>query len=170
MIPQFNEPQLDSVTGATDELRALSRERVNLKYKEEFRWHMRKKEEFEDNFFKVYTLIWEVYCSSELRRAIKELPNFDVGTTKIRDDPLMLLETIENLMHTPEKAKYPVLTIVEIWNSFLKTRQGEKEELLDYLSRFKLERDVVYRLVGKNFMFSQRNYQDMPRSGQIQKG
>ena len=113
---------------------------------------MKKKEEFEDNFFKVYALIWEVYCSSELRRAIKELPNFDAGTTKIRYDPLKLLEVVENLMHTPEKAKYPVLTIVEDWNSFLKTRQGEKEELLDYLSRFKSERDMVYCLLGKNFL------------------
>ena len=125
---------------------------MNSKFKEEFRWYMGKKEEFEDNFFKVFALIWETYCSLELRRAIKELPKYDSGATKIRDDPLRLLEVIENLMHTPEKAKYPVLTIVKIWHSFLKTRQGEKEGLLDYLSRFKSERDVVYRLIGKKFL------------------
>ena len=97
-IPQFNEPNPDSVAGITDELSALCRERANLKYKEEFRWYMRKKGEFEDNFFKAFALIWEVYCSSELRRAIEELPNFDSGTAKIRDDPLKLLEIIANLI------------------------------------------------------------------------
>ena len=79
-VPRFEEPQPDEITGDTAEKKELNRERVNMKYKEEFRWHMRKKEEFEDNFFKVFALIWETYCSSELRRAIKQLPNYESGT------------------------------------------------------------------------------------------
>ena len=35
---------------------------------------------------------------------------------------------------------------------FLKCKQGEKESLLDYLSRFKSERDVLYRILGKKFL------------------
>ena len=55
-------------------------------------------------------------------------------------------------MHTPEKAKYPVLTMIEVMANFLKCHQGEKETLLDYLSRFKSERDIIYRLWGKKFL------------------
>ena len=50
------------------------------------------------------------------------------------------------LMHTPEKAKYPALTLIEVLLSFLKIKQGDNEDLLDYLSRFKSERDIVKRL------------------------
>ena len=42
------------------------------------------------------------------------------------------------------------------WSSSSSTlsslKRGEKEELIDYLSRFKLESDVIYRLLGKNFL------------------
>ena len=55
-------------------------------------------------------------------------------------------------MHTPEKAKYPSLTLVEVLLSFLKVKQGDNEDLLDYLSRFKSERDVAMRLVGREFL------------------
>ena len=39
-------------------------------------------------------------------------------------------------------------------NNFLRIKQGEKEELLDYLSRFKSERDILYRIFGKGFLDS----------------
>ena len=55
-------------------------------------------------------------------------------------------------MHTPERAKYPSLTVVEILNNFLRIKQQEKEELVDYLSRFKSERNVLYALCGKRIL------------------
>ena len=63
-----------------------------------------------------------------------------------------MLAKIEELMHTPEKVKYPVLTIVGIMANFLKCRQGEKDTLMDYLLRFKSERDIVNCLWGKMFL------------------
>ena len=78
---------------------------------------------------------------------LQEMPDFD---TKVKQEPLVLLERIEQLMHTPEKAKYPLLTTVEILCNFLRCKQGDKESLLDYLSRFKSERDVLYRILGKS--------------------
>ena len=55
-----------------------------------------------------------------------------------------MLERIKQLIHTPERDKYPLLTTVEMLSNFLKCKQGDKESLVDYLSRFKLERDVVF--------------------------
>ena len=55
-------------------------------------------------------------------------------------------------MHTPERAKYPQLTLIEVLNNFLKLKQGENESLLDYYSRFKSEKNVVENLVGKGLM------------------
>ena len=56
---------------------------------------------------------------------------------------------IEILIHTPEKAKYPSLTLVEVLCSFLRAKQGENEEFLDYLLMFKTERDITFRLLGR---------------------
>ena len=81
--------------------------------------------------------------------ALKEMPDFD---GQINKNPLVLLERVETLMHTPERAKYPSLTTVEVLHNFLKCKQGEKESLIDYLSRFKSERDIVFRIVGKKFL------------------
>ena len=49
-------------------------------------------------------------------------------------------------MHTPEKAKCPALMLIEVLLSFLKIKQGDNEDLLDYLPQFKSERDIVKRL------------------------
>lgn len=77
------------------------------------------------------------------------MPDFD---TKVNKEPLVLLDRIEQLMHTPKRAKYPLLTILEILCNFLKCKQGEKKSLVDYMSRFKSERDVNFRIMGKIFL------------------
>ena len=149
--PTFTAPEPGEVEGVTPEERALSTKKVELIFHEKFKWHMRKQDEFDVNFSKAFAMIWEGYCTAELRREIKEMPDWDQGN-KVMDNPLRLLEKVENLMHTPEKAKYPVLTIIEVLWNFLRTKQKESEDLLDYLSRFKSERDVVFRLLGRNFL------------------
>ena len=55
-------------------------------------------------------------------------------------------------MHNPERAKYPSLTLVEVLQNLLKTKQGDKEELLEYLSWFKSKRDIIYCLLRKGFL------------------
>ena len=76
----------------------------------------------------------------KIKRAISEQPTF---ASAIEDNPLELLEKIKKLMHTLERAKYPSLTMMEILNNFLRIKQQDKEELVDYLSRFKFERNVL---------------------------
>ena len=81
--------------------------------------------------------------------AINEMPYFDKA---IPNQLIVLLQCVENLMHTPMKAKYPPLTLVEVLISFLQIKQGNNESLLDYLSRFKSERNVMLGLVGKRLI------------------
>ena len=114
-----------------------------------FNLYQDKVEKFDSLWIKTYALILDNYCSKEVQVALREMPDFD---TKINKEPLVLLDRIKQLMHTPERAKYPSLTTVEILCNFLKCKQGEKESLADYLSRFKLERDVVFRIMGKKFL------------------
>ena len=62
-----------------------------------------------------------------MKVTLQEMQDFD---SAIKREPLVLLERIEQLMHTPEKAKYPALTAVEILSNFLRCKQGKKESLL----------------------------------------
>ena len=81
--------------------------------------------------------------------ALKESSDFD---TAILNEPLVLLERIRLLVHTPEKAKYPMLTLIEVMASLVNFRQNENEDLIGYLSRFKSEKDVVLTLYGRDFL------------------
>ena len=62
------------------------------------------------------------------------------------------MERIKLLVHTPEKAKYPLLTLIEAMASMLNFHQGENEDLLSYLSRYKSERDIILTLYGNSFL------------------
>ena len=47
------------------------------------------------------------------------------------------------------KAKYLPLALIEVLYSFLSLKQVDNEELIDYLSRFKLERNVMMSFLGR---------------------
>ena len=115
----------------------------------DFAIYQKDERKFDEAWVKAYALIWDTYCSREIQSAIKEMITFE---TMIRNEPLALLETIEVLIHTPEKAKHPSLTLVEVLCSFLKVRQGENEEFLEYLTRFKNERDITFWLLGRGII------------------
>ena len=95
--------------------------------------YLKKEEKFKDNWVKAFSLIWENYCAADMQIAIKEMSDYDAA---VHNEPLELLKCIKTLMHTPERAKYPSLTLVEVLLNMLKVKQGDKEELIDYLSWF----------------------------------
>ena len=104
---------------------------------------------FEANWTKTYSYILQNYCTAAMQSALKELPVFD---KEIKNDPLKLLEHIGVLMHTPMRALYPQLGLIETFARFLNMRQDEKEDILTYMERFKGERQVLKSLIGNNFL------------------
>lgn len=74
-----------------------------------------KVERFKNGLVKAYSPFWDSHCSKEVQVVITKLPGFE---TKVEDNPLELLHKVEELMHTPERAKYPSFTIVEILSNF----------------------------------------------------
>ena len=81
--------------------------------------------------------------------ALKEMSTFDVD---IRDYLLGLLNNDENLTHTPQRAKYPQLTLTEALITSLKLKQGDKVSLLHYYGPFKSEKNVAEILIGKKLI------------------
>ena len=146
----FNKPSRGkstlAATAANADERALENETFLEEYRIDYAIFRKEEKKYKEAWVKAYALIWDSYCSREVQTAIKEMSTFE---TKIKDEQIALLEMIEMLMHTPEKAKYPSLTLIEVLLSFTKIKQGENEELIDYLSRFKTERDIMSRLPGQ---------------------
>ena len=83
------------------------------------------------------TLLNQSFRIQTIQTALKELPVFE---TEIKNNPLKLLEHIGVLMHTPMRALYPQLGLIENFARFLNMRQDEKEDILTYMERFKGER------------------------------
>ena len=141
----YTEPSVpEAATTGSDEAKERADRISEKRWEIMFNRYQDKVEKFDSLWIKAYALIWDSYCSKEIQIALKEMPDFD---TAINKDPLVLLEEIEELMHTPERAKYLSLTTVEVLLNFLKCKQGDKESLIDYLSRFKSERDIVFRIM-----------------------
>ena len=133
----YVKPQLVVSTDSDPTKRAAEDRRNTVRYDKQYdRWEANDAE-FNSLRTKSYGLIWESYMSTELRRIIKEMPNY--GTT-IRDDPLVLLKTIEQQVHVPSQAVCRTLTLIESLSRLLNARQGDKECLTSYMERFKSEK------------------------------
>ena len=93
--------------GAKDEEKEQLRfdqETADIKFKSKWDEYTKEKSQFDEEWSKAYSLVFQTYCTSEMRNALKELPDFE---SRIQDDPLEILESIAKLMHTPMKVCYP---------------------------------------------------------------
>ena len=137
----------DYKSTATDaEEKKLEDEQLKEEWKVDYDWYKKDLRRFNENWVKAYALIWKNYCSKEVHVALEEMSDFG---SRIKDDPVELLKEIETLMHVPQHAKYPPLTLVEVLSEFTKIKQGEKELLIDYLNIFKSEVEIIKRLFSK---------------------
>ena len=114
----------------------MEQEQFNEEFKIDFQMYRQDEKKFKENWSRAYALIWKGYCAKEVQHAVEEMSEFEV---RIKNYPLELLKEVETLMHVPQRAKYPPLTLVEILSNFLKVKQGDNESLLDYLSRYTSE-------------------------------
>ena len=81
-----------------------------------------------------------------MKVALQELPNFE---EEIEDDPLKLLESIVLLMHTPMRALYPHMGLIEAIARLVNMCQYENEDMISYVERFKQERQIVKSLMRR---------------------
>lgn len=92
--------------------------------------YIRKDKDFDKNWMKAFTYIFENYCTKEMQVPIKELPNYD---SEIQNKLLKLLEEVKGLMNTPMRAKYPFMSLTENLANLVNFKQGDNETLVDYL-------------------------------------
>jgi hypothetical protein len=121
-------------------LAALEQSGLDIKYQEEFRRYLDRKDNLRQGLTKAYALIFTTYCNRVMQSRVEEHPEFE---TKIENDPIALLEAIKSLMHDPVRAQYPLVSMTDALTRFVNVKQMDNEPLLDYVKRFKQLRDVA---------------------------
>jgi hypothetical protein len=84
-----------------------------------------------------------------MQARIEEHPDF---STKIEDDPIELLEALKTLMHDTVRAQYPLMSMTDALTRLVNIKQMDTESLLDYVKRFKQQRDVAKSQIGKHIL------------------
>ena len=98
---------------------------------------------------KAYMMIFTNYCTKGIQQRVEEHPNFK---GEIEDDPIKLLESIKSLTHEPVRAQYPLIAVTDSFIRWINGRQYDDEDLVDYVKRFKQQRDIVKSQLGKDFL------------------
>ena len=120
-----------------------------MDFTQEWKIFEKEKKKFLEEWANTYALIYGTFCTSEMRTAIKEHPEFE---EKIRDEPLEFLKVISLLMYMHVRARYPFSTLAEILSSLFNLRQIKDENLVDYIKRFNQETQLAKTQLRKDFM------------------
>ena len=136
-------------TETDEDIRRVQQEGLDILYKAEVQQYMERKCILEENMAKAYALIFSSYCNKTMQHRVEEHPKFD---DEIRDNPIELLKAIKVLMHDPIRSRYPYASMTDALSRLLTTKQQENEGLMDYVKRFKQQRDVVKSHLGSRFL------------------
>ena len=128
---------------------AIEQVGLDIKYQEELRRFLDRRDNLRQGLVKAYALIFSNYCNKTMQNRIEEHPDFD---TKIENNPIELLEAIKMLMHDPVRAQYPLVSMTDALARLVNVKQMEGEPLLDYVKRFKQMRDVAKSHLGNKML------------------
>lgn len=140
------EPHRDLSSLADAAKKKIVQDGFDIKYQAKFTHYMDRCDALDNGLIKAYSLIFMNYCTKAMQIWIEEHPDF---SSKIKNDPITLLEAIETLTHDPIWARYPFASMTEAITRLVNSPQYENENLLDYVKRFKQYRDVLKTHIGK---------------------
>ena len=146
---QSEEPTRTMSTETDAAAKASEQNGFDIKYQEELRMYLDRKKTLNEGLNKAYALIFTNYCTRPMQARIEEHPDF---ASKIDDNPIALLEAIKTLMHAPVRAQYPLVAMTDALAGLLNIRQKEDEPLLEYVKRFKQQRDIVKSQLGTDLL------------------
>jgi len=114
--------------------KAIKQTGLDIQWQEEFKEWQECRKTLKSGKIKACALIFQNYCTKAMQSRIEEHPDFE---TKIRDDPIALLEAIKTLTHDPVRAWSQFASETEALNRVVNLRQSKNENLPDYVKQFK---------------------------------
>ena len=128
--------------------KAFEQESFDIDYKLERDAYLKNKLSLEHGLKKAAALIYQDYCTNEMQLALKAVKDF---TTDIKNDPIALLESIEELMYTGGSKQHPLATLTTALNRVMTLQQNDMPLTL-YYEQFKQASDLVLAQLGPNFL------------------
>ena len=141
--PVREKSTLTDVVQKADEQKGL-----DIKYEAELNRHMDRRDVLIANVSRMFTVIKVHFCTKAMVARLEEHPDYE---TKIEDNPFVMLETIKQLMHDPQRSQYYIIQPLNAMRRVLNNKQGPNEPLMDYIKRSKQEWDVNESFHGKKW-------------------
>jgi hypothetical protein len=139
-----------SISSETDPaVKVVDQAGLDIKYQEELRRHLDRKDALREGLNKAYALIFANYCTKTMQSRIEEHPDYE---STLKNNPIAVLEAIKTLMHGPVQAQYPLVSMTDALSRLVNAKQQESETLLDYVKCFKQLRDIAKSQLGNTIL------------------
>ncbi len=125
--------------------RKFEQETFNMEYYDQLKSHNKRVEKLDTNLHKLHGEIFKDYCTKAMQSKVMEQADFD---SRIKDDPLALLQVVQVLMRDPQTTKYVPAMLCDFLKSILFLRQREDETTMEYAERFKAEWKELEHITG----------------------
>ena len=122
---------------------------LDIVYQTDYEEYRTRTRELDQGLDKAYALIFSTYCSRVMQARIEAHPEYE---SKLRNDPIEVLQAIKSLMHESVRSQYPPATVTDALGRLINVKQWENEQVMDYVKRFKQLRDVAKSIMGDDFL------------------
>ena len=143
----FESPTLQQSSNANAEIKALENKQYEMVFEAKLALYLKKEEVYQTNKGKAYAFLFG-QCSKVLQAKILERKDYD----KSNRDPIKLLQTIREVSLSYQDTKYDMKIITQAIKNMVNLKQKEDENLIDYVSRFKVTRDVMKAHMGQEIV------------------
>jgi len=118
----LQEPVREIAKDKDDDMCKMKQDGMNIKYQEELRQFLTRKEELQKGLHQAYALIFTNYCTKLMQQRLEQHPDFD---DKLKNKPIATLEVIKTLMHDSVWAQYPLVSVTDTFRHFVNCQQAE---------------------------------------------
>ena len=119
-------PSMRRSTAKDKEERETENEEFSILYKAEVASYMKRRDIYADNLINAYGFLFE-HCSKAMQSKIQSRIDFD----KIKNNPIELLNAIEQHSVSYQENKYDMVIITEALLNLVNIKQREDESLVD---------------------------------------
>ena len=70
----------------------------------------------------------------------------------LKNNPIELIKAIKECAMAYQDTKYPVATILDSMDAYLNIKQQNEENLIEYLKRYRVARDMFYSHIGAELL------------------
>jgi hypothetical protein len=155
-------PRLETSILRSDSAKANEQKQFDMIFRAKIEKIIERENDLEQGLPKAYSLIYSTYCTTTMQTRIEEHKDFE---SKIKNDPIKLLEAIQVLMQNQMQARYPFATMTDAFAKVLNYHQLEGQDLTNFSKERKdafsvLKTMLVYRFLD-GFVEHMVKYQEL---------